>query len=351
MLEKKAFYFFFYRYRFLGLYTFFGLIALAIELLVIRSLQSFNLYYPVAYLLGFVAGLIIAFFLNIRFNFHIAPPKRKKALFYFTVISFLSFCIQLFFRQELVHRGMSLDLSRFVIAGAFFLISYFLHRKFSFKEYKKVGVAIYADGVEDIKKIFNSIGMVCDFIHLDIVDRTFKPDCKEVKAYRAEVVRAYWQKKPIEVHIMSKEPSKWLPDLLPYVDTIYVHSNIDEDLEEVLSMIRAGNCNAGLVIGGSESIETIEPYLNKVNHVLLLAIKNPGFSGQQFNMDTLQLIEKFSHHPLRRHITICVDGGVNDTTIQYINVESVVSGSFVLNAANPIKNIMYLQTSGEYEKF
>ena len=53
-----------------------------------------------------------------------------------------------------------MDVSRFVIAGSFFMISYALHRKFSFREYKKVGVAIYADGVEDIKLIYKKISLI-----------------------------------------------------------------------------------------------------------------------------------------------------------------------------------------------
>jgi multidrug efflux pump len=48
---------------------------------------------------------------------------------------------------------------------------------------------------------------------------------------------------------------------------------------------------------------------------------------------------------------ICVDGGVNDSTVKYLNVESVVSGSYILSAPNPIKNIMHLQTSGEYAQY
>jgi len=251
----------------------------------------------------------------------------------------------------LIRRGMSVDLSRFVIAGSFFLVSYVLHRRFSFREYKKVGVAIYADGVEDIKSIYSRISNVCDFIHIDIVDRTFRSDCKEVKAYRAEVVRAYWQNKPIEVHIMSRKPSEWLPDLLPHVDTIYLHKEIDEDLDAVLETIRIANCNPGIVMGIKDSVSEFEPVLEKVKHVLVLAIPNPGHSGQTFSMETLSLLKDLDHYRGRSKITICVDGGVNKDTIKYLNVEAVVSGSFVLNSENPVRSIMVLQTSGEYEKY
>jgi len=346
-----SFNYFFYRYRFLLLYTAFGIISLFTELLMARALISFNVPSYISILFSFIVGLLTAFGLNIRFNFHIAQPKRQRALLYFTLISSISFLVQYFFRQKLTYVGLPMEASRFLIAGLFFILSYLLHRKFSFKEFKKVGVAIYADGVEDIKLIFDRISNISDFIHIDIVDKSFNPNCKDVKAYRAEVVRAYWQKKKIEVHIMSKTPSIWLEDLLPYVDIIYIHAEIDEDMHEVFKTIENAGVKAGIAVGISEKLESIYPFLEYVKHVLLLAIPKPGFSGQKFDMEILPWIEELNQHANRQNFEICLDGGVNQTTVKYLNVESVVSGSLILSAPNPIKNIMLLQTSGEYEKY
>jgi ribulose-phosphate 3-epimerase len=346
-----SFNYFFYRYRFLLLYAVFGVISLFTELLVARALISFDLPSYLSIIFSFIVGLLTAFGLNIRFNFHIAQPKRQRALLYFTLISSISFLVQYFFRQKLTSFGLPMELSRFLIAGLFFILSYLLHRKFSFKEFKKVGVAIYADGVEDIKLIYDRISNISDFIHIDIVDKSFNPTCKDVKAYRAEVVRAYWQKKKIEVHIMSKTPSVWLDDLLPYVDIIYIHAEIDEDIQAVFKTIENAGVKAGIAVGISEKLNAIFPYLDQVKHVLLLSIPKPGFSGQKFDMEILPWIDELNQHKNRQNFEICLDGGVNQTTVKYLNVESVVSGSFILSAPNPIKNIMLLQTSGEYEKY
>ena len=345
--------FLFYRYRFLVLYILFGFFSLVIELIVYKFLLSFNFQYFPTIFLSFLIGLLAAFFLNIRFNFHITLAKRKKALFYFSLISAFSFCVQLLLRSFIQGYGYDMDASRFVIAGLFFIFSYILHRKYSFREYKKVGVAIYADGVEDIKLIFNKISNISDFIHLDIVDKTYNPKCKDVKAYRAEAVRAYWQNKKIEVHIMSRNPSVWLADLLPYVDIIYIHPTMDEILSEVIDKINLKNVKAGIALTVNEPLEIIDSYIetNKVNHILLLAIPKPGFSGQKFDFSALQLLEKLNNHKNRSKFEICVDGGVNALTVKYLNVESVVSGSYILGAQNPIENIMHLQTSGEYAKY
>lgn len=324
-----------------------------IELIISKFFLFYNISYFPATFFAFLIGLICAFLLNVRFNFHITPAKRKRALFYFTLISTFSFGIQLFLRNSIEQYGFDMDFSRFVIAGSFFMISYAFHRRLSFREYKKVGVAIYADGVEDIKLIYNKISNISDFIHIDIVDKTYNPNCKEVKAYRAEVVRAYWQNKKIEVHIMSKNPSVWLDDLLPYVDVIYVHPTMDEIISDVIDKINSSNVEAGIALSVYEPIEIIDSYIesNKIKHILLLTIPQPGFSGQKFDVSALPILEKLNTHKNRTEFEICVDGGVNDLTVKYLNVESVVSGSYILGAQNPIKNIMHLQTSGEYAQY
>ena len=331
----------------------FGVLSLIVELIISKFLLFYRVSYYVSNIIGFIIGLVTAFFLNVRFNFHITQAKRKKALFYFTIISTSSFCLQLILRNNIGKYGYSMDLSRFIIAGCFFMISYALHRRLSFKEYKKVGVAIYADGVEDIKLIFDKISNISDFIHIDIVDKTYNPNCQDVKAYRAEVVRAYWQNKKIEVHIMSKNPSIWLDDLLPYVNVIYIHPTIDENLSEVIDKINFSKVEAGIALSVYEPIEIIDSYIenNKIKHVLLLTISQPGFSGQKFDISALPILERLNAHKNRSEFEICVDGGVNDSTVKYLNVESVVSGSYILGAPNPIKNIMHLQTSGEYAQY
>ena len=73
-------------------------------------------------------------------------------------------------------------------------------RKFSFRDYKKVGVAIYANGIEDIKSIWEKISTFPDFIHVDIIDETFSNNTPNPKAYRLETIEAFWPQKDIHCH-------------------------------------------------------------------------------------------------------------------------------------------------------
>jgi pentose-5-phosphate-3-epimerase len=123
------------------------------------------------------------------------------------------------------------------------------------------------------------------------------------------------------------------------------------NIGDVLDQIRNGGCNPGLAVSLREKLSDIYPYIDKIRDILLLAINNPGYSGQKFDVGIMQWINELDKRKNRNNFKICVDGGVNNETIKLLNVEKVVSGSFVLNAKDPIMQIMYLQTSGEYDEY
>ena len=341
--------FYYYRYKFLIFYVIFGVFSIGLELTTLTFLiyLSFNEF--VSYFISFLIGLLSAFFLNIKFNFQISRPKRFRALIYFAIISCFSLVIQTGFREYLIDFEMNMYESRFLVSGSLFFISYLLHRKFTFKDYKKVGVAIYAHGVEDIDSIYEKIGDVCNFIHVDIVDKSFNPNSIEVKAYKAEVIKAYWRNKFIEVHIMSINPIKWINQVKDYVNLIYVHLN-SHNIINSIKVISRNNCEPGIVVTPNDDLNLLEEYIESIRYIMVLAIPKPGFSGQEFDKRSIDIINKLNKHKYRNNFNLCVDGGVNRKTIKLLDVDSVVSGSYVLKGDNPVKNIMLLQTSADYEK-
>ena len=88
----------------------------------------------------------------------------------------------------------------------------------------------------------------------------------------------------------------------------------------------------------------------KFNHILILSIEKPGVSGQKFNTESYNLIERINLLKKRNKLNICVDGGVKSNLINKFTSEKVVSGSDVLNSEHPVKKIMKLQTVARYEK-
>ena len=293
-------------------------------------------------------GIIFSFWFNVKYNYKINKTKRNKSLFYFVLISFSSYFFQFIISNQ-VKIKFSHEELRIIISGSFFWIAYFLHRNFSFKDYKQVGVAIYANGVEDIKSIYDRIKYYPDFIHVDIVDKTFNKNSEQTLTFKTEVIRGYWRSKFIEVHIMSKTPKKWITEIIENVDCIFIHCNINENIQELLSFIKKKKVQTGLVIQNLEDIDIFEKHYNIIDQILILCIEKPGFSGQNFKMNSLELIEELNKNKYRNQISLTIDGGVNNKNIPLIKAEKVVSGSYILKAKDPIKNIMILQTSSQYE--
>jgi ribulose-phosphate 3-epimerase len=337
-----------YRYRFLFVYVIIGAFSLCWEFVVYRGLERLGLASPYCAFAGVVTGVFVAYWGNVRFNFKVPIAKRHRALSYFVVISFFSWAVQFLLRRRL--RNWSYEEARLAISGSVFFVAYLLHRRFSFSDYKKVGVAVYANGIEDIKMIHARIANFADIIHVDIVDATYGHQDQEVRTYRLEVVRAYWPSRPIHVHVMSRAPSRYLHDLLPHADRIYIHVEIDEDVRAVLANIRYAGKQVGLAIATDTPLERIRPYLDLLDGVLFLGISKPGSSGQSFEIATLERTADFNRWAGRSRLDVCVDGGVTERNVGLLSVEIVVSGSSVLKNPDPRRQIMRLQTSSSYEQ-
>jgi ribulose-phosphate 3-epimerase len=327
----------------------FGILSLILEFFIRAYLLSLVVNQIVATLLAITCGILFAFWTNVTFNFNIHRSRRNRALVYFIIISCFSGFIQWFLKNLIVFDYLSYEWGRLVISGAVFILAYALHRKYSFRDFKKVGVAIYANGVEDLELIHSRIGHYPDFIHVDIVDKSMSENAENVKTYRLETMKAYWPNTQIQTHIMSKKPSRWLDQVLPYSDVVYVHAECDENVSEILDRIKNSGKKAGLAITMATNPHEVIELLKKTVYVLLLTIPKPGSSGQKFDVDGLKRIKQINNLPFRNQFVLCVDGGVNENIISMLRVEYIVSGSSVLKNPNPKRQIMRLQTVGRYE--
>ena len=134
-----------YRYRFLFVYVIIGVLSLCSELVIYRGLERLGLVYPSCAFMGVVSGVLLAYWGNVRFNFKVPIAKRQRALLYFIVISFLSWIVQFLIRR--VIRRWSYEEARLVISGSVLFVAYLLDSGISFCHFKKVGVAVYANGI------------------------------------------------------------------------------------------------------------------------------------------------------------------------------------------------------------
>ena len=343
--------FFIYKKKLLILYIIIGFLSLIFETLI-RNYLSFKLGESSPYIhTSLLAGIIFAFYFNIKFNFNIQKIYFKRSLFYFTLISLGSYLFQFFIKNLIDLKDVSFTQERFLISGIFFIIAYFLHRNFSFKDNRKVGVAIYASGYEDVNNIFNKISYYPDFIHVDIIDKSMNENALDAKLSKLEVVKAYWPDHEINTHIMSNHPLQILDDnILNFSDVIYFHHEIEDSQKEVIDLIKKHNKTPGIVLHSIKNYENLSQIIGNFKEILVLSIVKPGESGQIFNKSSFELINRINKLENRNNINLCVDGGLKSNLINKFLSEKIVSGSDVLNSVEPKRQIMRLQTLSRYEK-
>jgi len=344
----KKFDFLVYRYRYITTYIVIGLGSIFIELLIIALAN--NLSNELTLVTGFATGMIFSYTLNSKLNFKVPKEKNLQTFKMFALISTFAFLLNLFlihviFAQIVI---VSYSIVRFVSAGLIFMISYSLHRRYTFTDVKEIGIAVYLSKSENIKRIHNKVSKYIDWIHIDLVDKTFNPNAKPVKISKGFELEHYWPEKKKMTHIMSKKPSLWIDKVAPFSNTIIIHTEIDENVTKTLKHIKSLGKKAGICFLPQTSVSEIEQYLDKVDIVQVLGISKPGESGQHmdgeaiFNLDILNKLKKDYKFDL------AFDGGVKLSNVNNIAAKYVVSGSTVLNSLNPTKSIYALKTSSKY---
>ena len=126
----------------------------------INLIKYFDTNFLLSNIFSISASIAVAYILNVNFNFKVPKERIKISLFYFTVISIFSCIVQFTFSYVV---DIEFFQNRFQISGALFLIAYFLHRRYTFKNYQKIGVAIHLNKSNNVLEIFNKVKNFPDF--------------------------------------------------------------------------------------------------------------------------------------------------------------------------------------------
>lgn len=176
-------------------------------------------------------------------------------------------------------------------------------------------------------------------LHLDVMDGHFVPNITIgpfiVKAIRRET------RLHLESHLMITNPEKYIePFINAGSDTIVIHIESSRDVLKDFKTIRQLGAKAGLVINPPTPFADIEPYLEFVDHLLVMTV-NPGFGGQKMIKEALNKVVLAKPYSKKYGFPIEIDGGVNiDTVVEAKNagVDLIVAGSAVFSNGKPYDN-------------
>jgi ribulose-phosphate 3-epimerase len=169
-----------------------------------------------------------------------------------------------------------------------------------------------------------------DWIHCDIMDGHFVDNI----SFGPEIVRIVrgLTSLPLDVHLMIEHADHYVPRFVKAGAnsiTIHVEREAKHDVGKTLRQIQDTGCRAGLTLNPETPFDLIEPFLHKVDLLLIMTV-HPGFGGQPFRADQMQKVKRA--RSLNGEIDIEVDGGINAKTAKL----SIENGANVLVAGTSI---------------
>jgi len=186
------------------------------------------------------------------------------------------------------------------------------------------------DIVDNNEKIFELSNSGIQYIHLDVMDNLFVnnyvfPSNNIIKSINL----------PIDIHLMVKDVLKYVKyyeEISP--EFITFHYEVGNTLEYIKT-IKSKNIKVGLAINPETKIDSILPYINEIDLILVMSV-DPGYGGQTFKNSTTkkinQLIEYRNKFKLKYLIE--VDGGINNFNIKKLNVDIAVLGNYITKNDN-----------------
>ncbi len=338
----------FFSHKFISYYIVIGVISLLFELSIRKIFLFFfdkNYFFD---FLSFVFGLSLAFYLNIKYNFKLRKSFIIKSLIYFSLISLVSWFTQFYIKTIILNINLQINLFnyetlRLLISGFFFIIFYFFHLNISFKNRKKIGIAVYTNYENNIiSNIYKTVDTIPDFIHIDLVDKSFNKYADTNNIDSINFIKKLWPKKSLDLHIMSDEPSLYIKKLKKGdINKIYFHQNIKENIDDVINLSKSVCDKIGLAIFYNSNLNQIKNINYNFDEFLVLCIDQPGTSGSRFQNYSFEKINELQS--LYKNANICVDGGINKEIADKLDCEYIVSSSFIIKSTDPKESIYKLR--------
>ena len=196
----------------------------------------------------------------------------------------------------------------------------------------KVIPAVLETTVAGFRSKVNLIRQLTDRFQLDIIDGEFANN-KTVQLNEVDPPSGL----KLDVHLMVKRPLEYVSQairLRPY--TIIVQFEAESGVPEAIHKITSGGIRAGIAINPTTTVDEIEPLLDTVGLVLIMAYP-AGFAGQQLQAATLTKAKQL--RAINDNLEIGLDGGVTEGTLAKIaksQFDFVCTNSYLFTAESPL---------------
>lgn len=171
-----------------------------------------------------------------------------------------------------------------------------------------------------------------EYIHIDVMDGVFVPSI----SFGFPIIQSLRKvtDKFFDVHLMITEPERYIDQFAAAgADGLTIHIEACRCMVDTLLKIRAKGLRTGISLHPQTPIDTLYPYLDYVDQVLIMTV-NTGFGGQKYLDSCTSKITDVRSEIERRglKVDVAVDGGVNKENVGMIldaGANVIVSGSSV----------------------
>ena len=202
-----------------------------------------------------------------------------------------------------------------------------------------VEVSLWSADITHLADEIKRVDAFADIYHIDVSDGHFVPGF----LFFADLVTAIrpLTKRPFHVHLMTTNPLAHIADFASAgADLISIHAENGTVVPAALDAIRHQGIAAGLVLGLDVQPETIVPYLELVNLVLLMGTPI-GVKGVKPSSHIYDRVKKMkaliSQEGLDEQVKVFADGGIREHTVPKLHssgADGVIAGSIVFKSAN-----------------
>jgi len=187
--------------------------------------------------------------------------------------------------------------------------------------------------------------------HVDVMDGCFCPMMTVgppfIKALKTSLLK--------DVHLMIEEPLEKVADYVAAgADILTIHvedcSHVHRVLQKLATLTNVNDAERGIVRGVAldpgTPLEALEPLLEEVDYILLLAV-NPGWGGQKYIPSTTARIARVQRMiaDSGKNIILGVDGGITKENIAPVaatGADLIVTGSAVFDGKTPEANARFM---------
>ena len=202
-----------------------------------------------------------------------------------------------------------------------------------------VEVSLWSADFTHFAEEIRRIDAYADLYHIDVSDGHFVPGF----LFFADLVTALrpLTRRPFHVHLMTTNPLDHVADFVSAgANLITVHAENGPLVPAALEAARRAGAATGLALGLDILPETVEPYLDLVDLVLIMGtpmgVKGVKHSRYVFErvLQTKAMVRKAG---LEEQVKVFVDGGIRENTVPNLRAsgaDGIIAGSLAFKSDN-----------------